>query len=475
MKLNKLYILGLAGLLSLASCSEEFLDEPRPTDSVSAEVVFTSLEGAESLLSGIHRNMRAQFTATDAAGINSLYYARTVKGNDIIQAPTWFLFDYANDNREPTYRRPTFSWQFPYYIINQANSLINGVEASDEISAEDKQYLIGQGRALRGYMYFQLALEFNPTYVGNETSAAPPVYLETSLEGLPMITLQELYAQITSDLTFAVDNLTDYRLGKSYVNQAAAAGILAKVYLTMQNWSGAQAMSTLAYGGNASAVLNAASYGTGFADLNNPEWIWGYAQYDDQSNYYWGAPHAHADHFVLSYAATFFNNDFVELFSPSDVRNTFLDAYGVGDITNYRKWISTKFSFEFSSDFGVLRTAEMILTHAEALFQQGDESGAHDLLFTLQSNRDSQAVKSANTGGDLLDEILVERRKELYAEVGVEWFDAKRYGRAIPRTGNSRVGGTAGLNANDNRFFLKIPQSEIDANDNIDESVNSGR
>jgi len=35
--------------------------------------------------------------------------------------------------------------------------------------------------------------------------------------------------------------------------------------------------------------------------------------------------------------------------------------------------------------------------------------------------------------------------------------------------------GAAGLNADDKRFFLKVPQAEIDANDNITDSVNENR
>ena len=83
-------------------------------------------------------------------------------------------------------------------------------------------------------------------------------------------------------------------------------------------------------------------------------------------------------------------------------------------------------------------------------------------------------TKSSNTGADLLEEILVERRKELYAEIGVEWFDAKRMRRGIPRTGNHRLPQSF-LSADDPHFFLKVPQKEIDANDNIDASVNDGK
>ena len=68
---------------------------------------------------------------------------------------------------------------------------------------------------------------------------------------------------------------------------------------------------------------------------------------------------------------------------------------------------------------------------------------------------------------------MLERRKELYAENGVEWFDAKRLRKGITRTGNHRI--FKNLSADDKRFFLKVPQSEIDANESIDDTVNKDR
>ena len=85
-------------------------------------------------------------------------------------------------------------------------------------------------------------------------------------------------------------------------------------------------------------------------------------------------------------------------------------------------------------------------------------------------------IPSGATGSALIEEILVERRKELYGEPpAVEWFDAKRLGRGITRTGNHRVKGNASLAPNDKRFYLKVPQFEIDANPNITDAVNANR
>lgn len=463
-------------ILFLLSCEKDFLAEPSPTDVVTSDVIFGSRTGAEAFISGILRRMRTQYSSHDSAGVNSIYYARVVKGNDIIQGPTWFRFDYANDNREPTYRRVTFTWGFCYSVINQINALISGLEESVDISDADKAELAAQGRALRAFFYFQLAMEFTVAYTEDPTAEAPPIYEEVSLdgEGKPMSTLQEMYDLILEDLNFAVANLTDYRLGKSYVNQSVAYGILARVHQAMGNWQEAENAARNAYGGDPSAMLNAAGYTDGFSDLSNPEWLWGSPQNDDQSNYYAGAPHSHADHFVLSYAGTFFNNDFVAEFSATDVRNMFQEYYAVDD-TDYRNWITSKFTFGFDSDHPIMRIPEMILIEAEARYWQGDEVGAHELLFQLQSDRDPNAVMSANTGEDLLNEILLERRKELYAELGVEWFDAKRLRRGITRTNNHLVMSEADLMPDDKKFYLKIPQSEIDANPFIEESVNAYR
>lgn len=473
-QINKFVVL-LIAIFALGGCSEDYLNEPKPAGVVSEDVVFNSRQGAEAYISGILRRSRGQFTTGhDAGGINSMYFARSVKGNDVIIGTSWFNFDYDQDNREPSYRRTTFSWNFPYFMINQANTLINGIENSEVLSDEDKADLKGQGLALRAFYYFQLVMEFQHTYGYDPSLPALPIYLELSLEGKPMSTVEEVYVLIVSDLTEAIEGLDDSRLDKSYINKNVAQGMLARVYQVMENWEGAEEMANAAYGGALGNALAAGTYDNGFNDMNtSPEWMWALPQYDDQTMFYYSAPHAQADHFNTSYLNAYVNSDFVNLFSDTDVRALFANPYNVA-ATNYRYWVTTKFDFaSFGVDIPLMRTPEMILIEAEALYHQGDGQAAHDLLYSLQVNRDPSAVKSSNTGNALFEEILVERRKELYMEIGVEWFDAKRLQRGITRTGNHRI--LKNLEPNDNRFFLKIPQPEIDANPFIDASVNSNR
>lgn len=467
-KIRKIGILLFASALTFSGCSDNFLDEPAPTEAVAESVVFGSRAGVEAFISGIQRRARAQFTATDAGGVNSMYFARTIKGNDFIHATSWWSFDYANDNREPTYRRTVFTWEFPYYVINQANTLINGVEGSS-LSELDKAELSAQGRALRAFYYFQLAQEFQLTYAKDPDAPAPPIYTDLSLTGNPMSTLREMYKLIVDDLTFAVANLGDSRLGKSYVNANVANGLLARVYLVMENWEGAELAANNAYGGVVSSALAPSAYKDGFGDISNAEWIWGLPQTDDQSNYYYNAPSAFVDLVNPAYNNVFVNSNFANTFSDTDARNTFFNT----GFSGFRSVGTDKFVFAFDSDIVLMRTPEMILIEAEAKFRRGDEPGARELLYALQLNRDSNAVASNNSGTALEEEILLERRKEMYGEFGVEWFDARRLQRGIVRTPNHRIVLT--LQPNDKAFFLKIPQREIDANDNIDDSVNANR
>lgn len=68
----------------------------------------------------------------------------------------------------------------------------------------------------------------------------------------------------------------------------------------------------------------------------------------------------------------------------------------------------------------VMRSDEMLLNAAEALARQGKEGEAKELLWQLQDLRNAKRTES--TGDQLIEDILVERRKELYGE-GFAVFD----------------------------------------------------
>ena len=474
-KLLNIKIVTLIVLLALVSCSKDYLDEPQPSQQVSETVIFGSVDGVEAFISGIIREGRGRFRGQSTSNLSSYYFSRVWKGDDMMFLGTGFWkIDYDYTGRTADNMRPKFIWDFSYHMINQINNLINGIETSEALSDSEKVYYSAKGKALRGFYYFQLVLEFSKAYSVDPSFAAGPIYTEFSMEGKPMNSCQEMYDLIVEDLSFAVDNLTSDRLGKSYVNKQTAAGILARVYLTMENWSGAEQMANLAYNNDLAGSFAPELYGSGFIDINNPEWLWGYDQTADQ----WVSAHTPAawTDILLSgrgpYKVGYMNVHFTNLFSSTDVRNLF--EINRPNVNNIRHMTTTKFLFDKENlDYPILRKPEMVLIEAEAKFRQGDEVGAHDLLYYLQKNRDPNALKSTNTGVALEQEILLERRKELYGEIGVEWFDAKRLQRGITRTSNHAIEIT--IQPNDIRFVMQVPETETDANDTIDPSVNDNR
>jgi hypothetical protein len=118
-----------------------------------------------------------------------------------------------------------------------------------------------------------------------------------------------------------------------------------------------------------------------------------------------------------------------------------------------------------------MRAAEMYLIEAEALARQGGKDGlAAAVLFTLASSRDSAYTLSVKTGAALIEEILVQRRVELWGE-GFRFLDLKRLGLALDRTGANHISALADNNmqipASDLRWEWLIPQLEVDANSNM--------
>ncbi|MCB0399404.1 MAG: RagB/SusD family nutrient uptake outer membrane protein [Winogradskyella sp.] len=473
-KNNKLRVLLPLVVMVLAStmlsCEKDFVEEPSDTTGVTDELIFSSRENAQTFVNGILSNYKGQYGNVDAGGLYAMYFARAVKGNDIIQDFNWYTFDYGHENREPNFRRTNFTWDFNYENINFANTLIFGVNNSDGLSEEDKREFVAKGKFFRGFHLFELALEFAPNYNNDRSLERIPIYTTpTSLEtvgGNPPAPMNEVYGQIIQDLEDAVADLPDIRLGKSFINKAVAQAVLARVYsVTQDNWQRVSDLARSAYGGNANQAVQSSNWGAGFGDMQDQEWLWAMFQNgSDETNFFWGHAAPMFDHLTLSYNASYIDPEFAAQFTSTDVRNTFIDIYGVSATTPWREFVSTKYAFTFASDIPIIRKSEMVLFDAEAQYHLGNIPEARNLLFALQSARDPNATITTNSGQALLNEILLERKKEFYGEFGPQWFDAKRYNLPINRNDIHRI--SIDVPADSNLFFLKIPEDEIDLNEN---------
>lgn len=478
MKTIKFFLLIILALSFPIGCSESFLDDPKPTTSISAEEVYATDAGVRSHFNGIYKRLRSQYSNLagsynrnpDAWGIVSVNLSRVAKGSDIVVVGHYQL-DYQHIFTQPTYIRPSFLWTFWYGFINQANVLIDGVEKSETLTAASKEKFIAEARALRAWCYFELIRDFQFSYAKDPSLPGLPIYKEPTninTKGNPRGTVMNVYEEVINpDLVFAVQHLGVDRPQKSNINIDVAWGLLARVYLEQGRWSDARDAAVNARRGNAYPLTSAEYTAKGFGSISSKEWLWGFPmdEADSQTTYY-GNPTACWGMYGSGYHSLFINDLFVQQFSNTDKRKLFY-TYTSGP----RAWATSKFGTvtDFSYDVVMMRSAEMILIEAEARARLNDADAA-TLLYSLQLDRDASAVASGNTGDDLIKEILLERRKELYGEFGVAYLDAKRTLTDIVRAGNHVSAQVGVIHPDDNCLNMMIPKIEIDANVSITEA-----
>lgn len=124
-----------------------------------------------------------------------------------------------------------------------------------------------------------------------------------------------------------------------------------------------------------------------------------------------------------------------------------------------------------------MRSTEMLLTMAEAAYMLGNTGEAQSLIGELMSKRIEGFTSCTKTGQDLLDEIRLQRRIELWGE-GTTFFDFKRWNIPMvrkswqegdPMTGNVSAEAACVWQPNANHHWVRmLPQAEYEYNDAID-------
>jgi hypothetical protein len=467
MKINKLYTLLLAGTLTFSACSDKFLNEPGPTTSVSPEQVFKTVGGARAALNGIYSYMRQGNVAgnTDDYGLLTVRIMGDLKGQDAaLVAPSWYYWDYRfmEVMRNVNSTRSREIWSRYYKMINDANTIIAFTPNLDGTD-NDKNELIGEAKGIRAYLYLELVRLYQHTYAKNPDAAGVPIYLEPSTAttvGNPRSSVKEVYQQIIADLTDAIEKKGTGRVLKSNFNKNVLHGLAARAYLNMEDWANASKHAKLARDGY--PLMSKDDYKGGFNNTDNAEWIWGLPTNGEQT-LSWAAYFSFWDHKRASgYKNIFCDKEFKELFAEEDHRNLFEFD------TKKETWFSLKMADKPDNTGAIvmMRSSEMYLIEAEAEAEAGNTDAAQTALFTLQQARGAASAKTTATGQDLINEVLVERRKELFGE-GFAFFDIKR--RQLPLKRGADHWYQADLPANAKEFVLQLPKKELDSNPNINE------
>jgi len=499
--LNKILSIVLLSVL-LSSCQKDFL-ETAPTNALSSDVVFTSMEGANLALNGMYRYFFAThgavYTGHDGFGHMALNLEMDLMGEDMVLHSAgygWFRNQYAwVAHRNPDDARVWERWRRYYAIINNANIIILYIDAVDGSTAE-KNNIKAQALAVRAFGYYQLLQMYAPSFTLFPAGNGVPLYIEPSQEGKPRSSTADVYAQIETDLTDAIGLFagSNAQIHRSHANLAVAHGIRARVALAKGDYPAA-----LTHANNAIQIAEASgrvlftpgqvfianevfttpgtvNVGSGYNTITAPEWMWGNEIIEDQATIF-ASFMSHMDARFLSYAQLGLQKKvspalYAQL-PETDARKTHWigPGLGAGALVDYNQVkFGVKAVGSWSADYVYMRLAEMYLIKAEAQARgAGSDAQAAQTLYQLVSQRDPEYVLSTNTGDALKEEIMFHRRVELWGE-GFRFIDLKRLGQPLNRIDKGHVASLAQLMelaAGDTRWVWKIPTREFDANDEM--------
>ena len=483
---NKIVIL-LAltfGMIS-TSCENVYLDTT-PTASIDAGSAYSTTKNAAAAINGIYRSFIVRYLSSQGhSGHPAMMIILDHLGEDMVlgtTAASWHV----GETRWTAHRSDVnvlsqFPYEMYYRIIGNANIGIANIDKAVGLAA-DRNTLKGEALALRAFGYFNLVQLYGKRYNATakpNSQLGVPLVLEPSTAGKARNTVEEVYTQINKDLADAAALLSSSRVNKSHINLNVVKGLQARVALVQQDWANAAKFAAEARAGY--QPMNATQYQDGFADITNPEWMWGFDHLEDQTEYF-GAYHSYIscnyNSTVIRTYPKVINNLLYKQIPATDVRskmwvespttaNSIVPPGGVRP-----KFLNQKFrlpgvpSTSAQGDVPYMRAAEMYLIEAEAKARLNDAAGASKVLFDLIKTRDANYVQSTSTGNALLEEILLHRRIELWGE-GHRFLDLKRTNAPLNRNGTNAIASVALLYdvaPGDVRWEFLIPRREINAN-----------
>lgn len=497
--MKKIYymIIGCAALLSV-SCSKEILDTA-PAGQLSGDEIFADSNKAQSAVDGIYRYMYTNSWSTSWAaehpGLAGFTLVRSLMGEDQFQYSAgngWFFYDYSfgvDSDWTHTSGRQYGTWNMFYTFISQANYIIDHEE---QLKTDAKgQDVLGQAYAIRAYSYYCLYESFcQGDYSANKDKPGVPVYTSGTTmasKGVGRGTIEGLFTQINADFKKSVDYFKSggqSQTHPSHIDLYTAYGLWSRAALGQQDYAtaGTCAEEALKKPG-IKRVASIAELGQ-FNSRSVQDVLWAFEITADQAALYGGfISHMAKDGTYGEMAPQCIDYWLYETaMTDADLRRGWAEIESDEDSGEYFWW-QTKFGYQNAAtgvaDIINLRAEEMILTLAESKCRSGAYSEARDLLNELYAERYTVArdisglTDSDNLGLDthalpvsLLDEILLQRRIELWCEGVGRTPDLRRLGLGYERSEEQPA--AVKLEPNDPRFILAIPQKEFDSNDALD-------
>lgn len=421
MKINRSYIFIAALVAGLTACNKQL--NTSPSDAVPEEIVLKSVANLTALSEGTWASMMDDFYGGifGNPGFKTITLVSEAMGNDVALITT--KYSYAPVYRftqmvDKTTSRNNAIWNQLYKIINNNNIIIANV---DKVTGDptDKKVLKGQALALRAHIYLTIASFYQFSYLKDSLTKTAPIYTTPTTDttsGNPKATLKDIYTLIISDLLQAKELLDGYqRTAKYKIDKDVVNGLLARAYLNTGKWLSAAEAANEALQNY--PLMPPVDYSKGFNDVNNSEWIWGHPEIPSQSD------GSYSFHFLDVSSASAYYYSFMadpffgELFENGDIRKTLFSWDGNAGLEGYLQYKKFKFRSDQTADLVLMRSAENYLIKAEGYARDNNITEGAAALNALRTARGASAFNAVGATKDqLIDAILIERRKELWGE-----------------------------------------------------------
>jgi starch-binding outer membrane protein, SusD/RagB family len=480
--IKKIRIPGLLMLLAfIAPSCDDFLEE-KPKDRTSVANSYTTEQDAFSAVNAIYAHLNSQSFDTFGGVYHSSFWVTIGLASDEMlnnQAGQASLDQLSSFTYSPDNGTIYDVWKQHYKAITLANIAIARIPAID-MDETLKMRLVNEAKFLRALLYFDLVRMFGriPLLLDEIESITPEV-----------AEVDAIYSQIISDLTDAENLPVDQVDGRGRATKGAAKALLAKVYLTLKDYQNCviKTKEVIDLGVYdlwddfadiykiANRGIKEAIFSVGFGDAGGKITFWEVSQF-----------HVRLLPAALVNAGVTTNTlgwqvptaDLSTTYDPADERgpvsvfNFFNETVG-GTTYNvpfdkyyFRKYWDVTVPGEFQAkesnqDFPLIRYADVLLMHAEALNELDQSADAHEYLNTVR-NRAGLDDLSGLSKTDFLDAVLHERRLEFAAE-GHRWFDLVRTGKLETLVPLAKPG----VIPQSRHYLFPIPQRERDVNTNL--------
>lgn len=363
-------------------------------------------------------------------------------------------------------------WKGLYEGVAKANYAIRNIPDAP-LSEDEKNLFLAEARFLRAFFYFDLVRLFGAVPLVEET----PLDIN-DIEFPARTPADTVFQYLESELNFSFQNLPlTSNPGRPTVYTAAA--MLCKLYLTTKNYTrAAQASRFLLQG----AFVLQNDYAGLFRNnsQNNSEIIWSVNLNPGNGSKinFMTLPYVLGGLGRVLPSASFYDS-----FENLDHRYqvTFLDQYSdmAGNIISIdphvqKYWDRSAETIigNSSIDFPLIRFADILLLHAEALNELRNGSSAEALgainLVRARARFDGSITHDILPDLGRMDKeefaeaILEERKRELGWE-GHRWFDLVRFGQLEQKVKEAKPQS----NVSPTHIHLPIPASELRSNKNL--------